>query len=37
VSKNYGMYMIRSLPESYHPESETTGLSDKVENFLYGR
>jgi len=36
VSKNYGMYMLRSLPESYHPDTETDGICDKIENFLYG-
>jgi ATP-dependent DNA helicase DinG len=35
VSKNYGMYMLRSLPESFHPDTETEGICDKIENFLY--
>ncbi len=35
VSKNYGVYMLRSLPESYHPETLTVTLCDKIENFLY--
>ncbi|WP_320130773.1 helicase C-terminal domain-containing protein [uncultured Sphaerochaeta sp.] len=35
VTKNYGMYMMRSLPESYHPDTETSGICDKIENFLY--
>lgn len=35
VSKNYGVYMMRSLPESFHPETETSGICDKIENFLY--
>ncbi|ADY13108.1 ATP-dependent DNA helicase [Sphaerochaeta globosa] len=36
VTKNYGVYMLRSLPESFHPETMTEGLCDKIENFLYG-
>lgn len=36
VSKNYGVYMLRALPESYHPETVSQGLCDKIENFLYG-
>ncbi|MDD3058913.1 MAG: helicase C-terminal domain-containing protein, partial [Sphaerochaeta sp.] len=36
VSKNYGVYMLRALPESYHPETMSQGLCDKIENFLYG-
>ena len=36
VSKNYGVYMLRALPESYHPETETAGLCTKIENYLYG-
>ncbi len=35
VSKGYGVMMISSLPESYHPETETASLSEKIENFLY--
>ena len=35
VTKNYGAYMLRSLPESFHPETMTEGLCDKIENFLY--
>jgi ATP-dependent DNA helicase DinG len=35
ISKSYGVYMMRSLPESYHPETETSGICDKIENFLY--
>lgn len=36
VSKNYGVYMMRSLPECFHPETFTEGICDKIENFLYG-
>lgn len=36
ITKNYGVYMLRSLPESFHPETMTEGLCDKIENFLYG-
>ncbi len=36
VSKNYGVYMLRSLPESYHPDTQTSTMCDKIENFLYG-
>jgi ATP-dependent DNA helicase DinG len=36
VSKNYGVYMLRALPESYHPETMSQGICDKIENFLYG-
>jgi len=36
ITKNYGVYMLRALPESYHPETESAGLCTKIENFLYG-
>lgn len=35
VSKGYGSIMLRSLPESYHPETETRTLGQKIESFLY--
>ena len=35
VSKNYGSLMLRSLPESYHPETETKSLGQKIESFLF--
>jgi len=35
VTKNYGVFMMRSLPESFHPETETSTVCDKIENFLY--
>jgi ATP-dependent DNA helicase DinG len=37
VTKSYGVYMMRSLPVSYHPETVTAGICDKIENFLYAR
>jgi len=27
--------MLRSLPESYHPETETKSLGQKIEGFLF--
>ena len=35
VSKPYGAMMLRSLPESYHPETETRSLGEKIEGFLF--
>jgi ATP-dependent DNA helicase DinG len=35
TTKNYGKYMLRSLPPCYHPETLSDGVSDKIENFLY--
>ncbi|MDT4762943.1 ATP-dependent DNA helicase [Sphaerochaeta sp. PS] len=35
IKKNYGQYMMRALPESFHPDTETAGICDKIENFLY--
>lgn len=35
LTKTYGAWMIRALPESYHPECTSTTLTDKIENFLY--
>lgn len=35
VSKGYGAMMLHSLPESYHPETETKTLGQKIESFLY--
>ena len=35
VSKSYGAMMLRSLPESYHPETETRTLGQKIESFLF--
>ncbi|MFA6846002.1 MAG: ATP-dependent DNA helicase [Sphaerochaetaceae bacterium] len=34
-SKSYGTCMMRSLPESYHPQTLTSGLCEKIEGFLY--
>jgi ATP-dependent DNA helicase DinG len=35
TTKNYGKYMLRSLPPCYHPDTLSDGVSDKIENFLY--
>lgn len=35
TTKNYGKYMLRSLPPCYHPETLSSGVSDKIENFLF--
>ncbi|MBP5552438.1 MAG: ATP-dependent DNA helicase [Spirochaetales bacterium] len=35
ISKSYGAMMLRSLPESYHPETETKTLGQKIESFLF--
>lgn len=35
VSKGYGALMLRSLPESYHPETEAATLGQKIEGFLF--
>ena len=35
ISKGYGAMMLRSLPESYHPETETKTLGQKIESFLF--
>lgn len=35
VRKGYGMYMLNALPESYHPETLTASIPDKIESFLY--
>ena len=35
LSKSYGAMMLRSLPESYHPETETKTLGQKIESFLF--
>ncbi|MBO4410405.1 MAG: ATP-dependent DNA helicase [Spirochaetales bacterium] len=35
ISKSYGALMLRSLPESYHPETETKSLGQKIESFLF--
>ena len=36
VKKNYGLAMIKALPESYHPETQVDSLGTKIEGFLYG-
>ncbi len=35
VRKGYGVYMLNALPESYHPETITSSIPDKIESFLY--
>ena len=35
VCKGYGQLMLHSLPESYHPATETATIGEKIENFLY--
>ncbi|MGX8677896.1 MAG: ATP-dependent DNA helicase [Sphaerochaetaceae bacterium] len=35
ITKNYGQYMLHALPPSYNPETDTKGISDKIENFLF--
>ncbi len=35
ISKGYGAMMLRSLPESYHPETELKSVGQKIESFLY--
>ena len=35
ISKSYGAMMLHSLPESYHPETETKTLGQKIEGFLF--
>jgi ATP-dependent DNA helicase DinG len=35
VTKNYGLAMIRSLPDSYHPDTLSEGVCNKIEEFLY--
>jgi ATP-dependent DNA helicase DinG len=35
VLKNYGLYMLKSLPQSYHPECETASISSRIESFLF--
>lgn len=36
IQRSYGQYMLRSLPESYHPETTSATVCDKIENFLFG-
>ena len=36
VTKSYGISMIRSLPESWHPDCRTDSISSHIEQFLYG-
>lgn len=34
-NKNYGKYMLRSLPPCYTPEVMSSSITDKIESFLY--
>ncbi len=36
MHKSYGLLMLRSLPESFHPDSTSDSVCDLIENFLYG-
>lgn len=36
LTKAYGLWMIRCLPESFHPETVSIDMPEKIENFLYG-
>ncbi|MFA6891443.1 MAG: ATP-dependent DNA helicase [Sphaerochaetaceae bacterium] len=36
MSKGYGVTMLRALPQCYHPDSMTSGLCGKIEDFLFG-
>lgn len=35
MTKSYGPFMLRSLPESYHPECDTSSIAARIESFLY--
>lgn len=35
VTKSYGPFMLRSLPQSYHPECDSSTIVPKIESFLY--
>ena len=35
VQKQYGQWMLRALPESYHPQTTSEGVVAKIESFLY--
>lgn len=35
IRKGYGIAMLRSLPESFHPETMSEFLCGKIESFLY--
>ncbi len=35
VNKQYGRWMLRALPESFHPETTTATMAQKIEDFLY--
>lgn len=33
--KSYGKYMLRALPNCYHPETLSSSVCEKIEDFLY--
>lgn len=35
MTKSYGPFMLRSLPESYHPECDSASIASRIESFLY--
>ena len=35
VQKQYGEWMLRALPDSFHPETMSEGVPAKIESFLY--
>ncbi|MFA5513397.1 MAG: helicase C-terminal domain-containing protein [Sphaerochaetaceae bacterium] len=35
VNKQYGYFMLNSLPPSFHPETESNRINEKIEDFLY--
>lgn len=37
VRKSYGPWMLRALPESYHPETLAENIPGKIESFLFGK
>lgn len=36
MTKGYGVTMLRALPPCFHPESVTSTLGEKIEDFLFG-
>jgi ATP-dependent DNA helicase DinG len=35
VSKGYGRFMLNALPPSFHPETTTDRIDQKIEDFLF--
>lgn len=35
INKQYGKWMLRSLPDSFHPETTSDRIEEKIESFLY--